>query len=561
MFIKNQRLLLLPFARPVMFILFLSASMFAPSAFDAGKLRTSTQSAPWAAEQNLTIEDSLGVTNTITVDTAVKYQTVEFFGGCFNELGWKALLSLPAASSDSAIGSLFDTVTGCKFNMCRMPIGASDYGLSWYSLDETVNDTLMTQINIDRDKGYLNKFIKAAMKYYPNLTLWACPWSPPTWMKTNGNYPGANSGFKQLAAYFKAYALYFDKAIKLYKDDGIPIKALSFQNEPYSASSYPGCLWSAAQCRDFIKNYLGPHFEQNQIPAEIWTPTMNTGDPNNFKTMLGDSGCSKYIKAACFQWEGKNAVASIHQTYPNVRVLQTENECGSAVNDWGYAENPTFYYMKFYFDNGATSYFQWNMILDNSGKSTWGWLQNAMISIDTAQKKVRYNPQYYAVKHYSYYVKPGAKKIKSDGTFTNQVAFMNPDGSVIVVLDNTGTSQTAVGITVGGKMVNAQLPGKSFATVVFSNVTATVSPGRPVVQTKDFNPGRIQHINGSLSFVAQGNLFSAHLIRLDGTVVKTAHAKCGATVAFGTKFFPPGTYIVKRVIDGRALSETVMVNQ
>jgi glucosylceramidase len=541
--------------------LLISSIAFNSSAFDAGKLRISTQSALWGAEQNLAIEDSRTVTNYVTVDTATKYQTVEFFGGCFNELGWKALLSLPAARSDSAIASLFDTVTGCKFNMCRMPIGASDYGLSWYSLNETVNDTLMTKINIDRDKQYLNLFIKAAMKYNPNLTMWASPWSPPTWMKTNGNYPGANSGFKQQATYLKAYALYFEKAIKLYRDDGIRVTALAFQNEPFSASGYPGCLWNMTQCRDFIKNYLGPQFDADQVGADIWTPTMNNGDVNNFKTMLDDAGSAKYIKAACFQWEGKNAVAGIHQSYPNLRILQTENECGNGSNDWAYAETPTYYYMKFYFDNGATGYFQWNMILDNSGKSTWGWLQNAMISIDTAQKKVRYNPQYYVVKHFSYYVMPGAKKLKSSGNFANQVAFKNPDGSVVVVLDNTGTSQMALGITVGGIMVNTQLPGKSFATVVFSNATEAGSPDRKTLPEKGFYPCRIQRTNGTLTFMAQGNLFSARIIGLDGSVLKTAYSVNGKAVVFGIKGIPAGAYILKRGIDGRMFSEAVLLNQ
>jgi len=442
-----------------------------------------------------------------------------------------------------------------------MPIGASDYGLNWYSLDETANDTLMTKINIDRDKPYLNQFIKAAMKYNPNLTMWASPWSPPTWMKTNGNYPGANSGFKQQATYLTAYALYFEKAIKLYREDGIKLTTLSFQNEPFSASAYPGCLWNMTQCRDFVKLYLGPRFEADQVGAEIWTPTMNNGDVNNFKTMLDDAGSAKYIKAACFQWEGKSAVAAVHVGYPNLRIFQTENECGNAVNDWAYAESPTFYYMKFYFDNGANGYFQWNMILENGGRSTWGWAQNAMISIDTTLKVVRYNPQYYVAKHFSYYVMPGAKKIKTSGNYSNNVAFKNPDGSVVVVLNNTSTSAISVGIRVGGQMVNAPLAAKSFITVVFSNTTGTASSDRNFPSEKYSNPGRIERANGSLILRAQGNSLSAQLIGLNGNVLKTAYSESGKTVAFGIKSIPAGAYILKRVIDGRMFSEAVLLNQ
>lgn len=542
-------------------LLIIAIHCFNASAFDKAKLRTSTQSAPWAAEQSLTVENARTVTTSIDVDTSVKYQTIEYFGGCFNELGWRALQTLPAAMADSAIGSLFDTVNGCKFNMCRMPIGASDYGRSWYSLNETANDTLMTNISIERDKGYQNKYIKAAMAFRPNLTIWGCPWSPPSWMKTNNNYPGANSNFKQQASYLRAYALYFEKAIKLYRDDGIKITALSFQNEPYSTSAYPGCLWSPAQMRDFIKLYLGPKFDADKVDAEIWMPTMNNGDTNNFKTMLGDADCAKYIKAACFQWEGKLAVAGIHKSFPAVRILQTENECGDATNTWAYAESPTFYYMKYYFDNGACGYFQWNMILDNAGRSTWNWAQNAMISIDTVQKRIRYNPQYYAVKHFSYFVAPGAKKIKTSGNYTNQVAFLNPDGSVVVVIGNTTTSPVSLGIKIGGSMTTASIPAKSFSTVVFINTVGTARPKDLIKRLSSAAPSKVITTGDGLTFERQGISFSARLLGLNGCVVKEARSAAGNSVVISAQGHHRGMYVLERVIDGKKFCERVTLDR
>jgi glucosylceramidase len=558
---QNQHSSLKPGFGSSMGLLFLSCIAFNSAAFEAGIQRTSIQSAAWGTENNLTIEDSRSVSTHIDIDTATRYQTIEFLGGCFNELGWKALQSLPAAGADSVIASLFDTVTGCKFNACRMPIGASDYGLNWYSLDETVDDTLMTAINIDRDKECLNRYIKAAMKYNPNLRMWASPWSPPTWMKTNGAYSGSNSSFRQEPAYLKAYALYLAKAIKLFQDDGIKVEALSFQNEPYAAPSYPGCLWSASQMRDFIKNHLGPRFEADQVSAEIWTPTMNNGEFNNFKIMLGDADAAKYIKAACFQWEGKNAVGTVHTAYPNLRLFQTENECGDGTNTWAYAENPTFFYMKFYFDNGANGYFQWNMVLDNSGRSSWNWAQNAMVSIDTAQKRVIYNPQYYLVKHFSYYVRPGAKKIKTSGNYSNQIAFLNPDGSVVVVLINTSTTQVSLGVNFGAAMVNTQLPGKSLNTIVLSNANGAVRPDKRVAGYAAKAPARVTVHSGILTFARQGNSFSAHLFNLGGNAVNTSPAIAGNTVVMHTQGIRSGSYILKRVIDGRAFGEKVIINQ
>jgi O-glycosyl hydrolase len=313
--------------------------------------------------------------------------------------------------------------------------------------------------------------------------------------------------------------------------------------------------------RDFIKLYLGPKFDADKVDAEIWMPTMNNGDTSNFKTMLGDAECAKYIKAACFQWEGKLAVAGIHKTFPSVRILQTENECGDATNTWAYAENPTFYYMKYYFDNGACGYFQWNMILDNSGKSTWNWAQNAMISIDTVQKQIRYNPQYYAVKHFSYFVAPGAKKIKTSGNYSNQVAFLNPDGSVVVVIGNTTTSAVSLGIKIGVSMTTASIPAKSFSTVVFVN---TVGTTRPVDRTKRFTTtvaARDIKTCIGLTFAQQGTTFSARLLSLNGSVVKEARSVAGNSVFISTQSLHRGMYVLEREIDGKRFCERVVLDR
>jgi glucosylceramidase len=156
------------------------------------KVRITSQNVPWGNEVSAPIVAAGTAATYVNVDTATKYQTIDGFGGCFNELGWKALNSISAVQRDSVIRALFDTVTGCKFNLCRMPIGASDYGLNWYSLDETSGDYAMNQISVARDSAFLLQYIKAAMKYRPKLKMWGSPWSPPQWMKDNAAYNGGH---------------------------------------------------------------------------------------------------------------------------------------------------------------------------------------------------------------------------------------------------------------------------------------------------------------------------------------------------------------------------------
>ena len=155
------------------------------------KYRVSTNNSLWAGETNAPITNGATGTNTVVIDTTTKYQIINAFGGCFNEIGAKALKAVDTSLSNRVMKELFDTVSGCKFNVCRMPIGANDFTVQtatlnrWYSLDETANNTAINNISIARDKIYLISFIKSAMVYRPNLKIWASPWSPPKWMKVN----------------------------------------------------------------------------------------------------------------------------------------------------------------------------------------------------------------------------------------------------------------------------------------------------------------------------------------------------------------------------------------
>ncbi|MEI6078659.1 MAG: hypothetical protein WCS94_23985, partial [Verrucomicrobiota bacterium] len=176
-------------------------------------------------------------TNLLALDATKKYQTMDGFGGCFNELGWQALLALDVSKRESALKELFDR-SGANLTLGRVPIGANDFSLEWYSLDETVDDYEMRDFSIERDRHELLPFIKAAMKYQPKLGVWGVPWSPPAWMKDNLHYKGGQ--MKQSPPILAAYALYFSKYVRAYRAEGIHVYAIMPQNEPnYNNNIYP----------------------------------------------------------------------------------------------------------------------------------------------------------------------------------------------------------------------------------------------------------------------------------------------------------------------------------
>jgi len=414
-----------------------------------------------------------------TIIQEVKEQTIDGFGACFNELGWTALSVLNEQGRETILKSLFDPKEGLKLNICRMPVGANDYARDYYSLNDSVNDFEMKYFSVARDKEMLIPYIKAAMKYKPDLKVWGSPWCPPYWMKTNNHYacrPGSNNGltreqigkegitqFRMQPEYLKAYALYFTKYIQVYRNEGINITGVHVQNEMNSCQNFPSCIWTATDLGNFIGKYLGPALKANIPDAEIWYGTYERPSVEKIDTIMQNSVTSKYITGISFQWAGKQAITGVHAKYPDLKLMQSETECGNGSNDWKAAEY-TFSLMKLYFENGVSVYSFWNSILDETGKSMWGWKQNSLITVDSPTKEVVYNPEFYLLKHFSYYIQPGAKKVKTEGDNSGLLAFLNPDKSLILIIGNKDDVARETNIKVGKKKLSVKMEPHSFNT-------------------------------------------------------------------------------------------------
>jgi glucosylceramidase len=373
--------------------------------------------------------------------TQTEHQTWLGFGGCFNELEWKALSILEPDHRESVLKDLFAPGFECQFNFCRVPIGANDYAESWYSLNETENDFEMKSFSIERDQKNLIPFIKSAQRFCPDLKLFASPWSPPTWMKhpRAHNY-GVIIWEEQI---LKAYALYFLNFVQAYANEGIPIHQIYVQNEPMSDQKFPSCIWTGEQLRVVIRDYLGPLFEKNNLKTEIWLGTLNGPEVDNrflFTTyndyanlVLHDELARKYIKGIGYQWCGKYAIQRTRQGWPEIPIIQTENECGDGTNSWEYA-GYIFDLFHHYITNDVVAYVYWNMVLPPRGESTWGWHQNSLITIDSKTRALTFNPEYFVMKHFSKFIKPGSIRIGLQGEWSaNAVGFKDMNGTVIVV--------------------------------------------------------------------------------------------------------------------------------
>lgn len=419
---------------------------------------TSTEQNRWY--ENRQAEEGL---KSVSIRIGEAKQTIRGFGGCFNELGAIALETLNEADRKSVNDALFSE-SGCNFNFCRLSIGANDFAESWYSYDEVEGDYALEHFSIDRDKKHIIPWIREAQSRQPELSFMASPWSPPTWMK----YPKAyNFGtLVQTEENLKAYALYFRKYIDSYAAEGIPVAQIHVQNEPASSQKFPSCVWTGEEFRSFIGGYLAPALEGK---ADIFLGTINGPENDNralitrfhnyAHLVLQDEACRRAVTGVSYQWAGKFAVQQTHDSYPDLELIQSESECGWGDNSWDYAMY-IFEMIRHYFRNGVSAYVYWNMALASGGMSTWGWHQNSLITVENGH--FLFNPEYYVMKHFSHFVKPGARYLDTFGEWAaNTAAFRNPDGETVLVIMNPLDKKTNV--TVEGTVYT--LEPRSFNTI------------------------------------------------------------------------------------------------
>ena len=414
----------------------------------------------------------------VTVLPHVARQVIEGFGGAFNEQGWQALSVLGAAQRKEVMRQLFDPVAGLGFSVCRVPIGASDYALDRYTLNETAGDFEMKHFSIERDRQHLIPYIREAMAIQPKLRLWASAWTPPTWMKTNRAFD--SGAFLDDPKMYAAYARYLLKFIRAYAAEGIPIEAVAVQNEPGQLTDYPSCDWTAGQYLVFIRDFLGPYFHAEGLDHAIMLGTFNQPQlAGHALTVLNDARARPYVALVGMQWYSLAFMEQLQAAAGGLTVWQTETDCGNwhwlpgydpevPPNDVAYASF-TWGKIRDWLRAGVTVYELWNMVLDIWGKSIDArrpWPQNSAITVHPQTRAVRYTPMFGAIGSFARFVKPGSRMVETEGPFTDALAFADPNGAIVVVLHNATAVRTDVRVQIHGAVHLLELPPMSFATLV-----------------------------------------------------------------------------------------------
>jgi len=377
---------------------------------------------------------------TVILDADKKFQEILGFGAAFTDASCFTFNRLDPAAREKLFHELFHS-SEMGLSVCRTCIGSSDYSTEMYSYDEGDADPDLTRFSIEHDRAYILPILREARKANPDLFLFSSPWSPPGWMKSNHSMLGGN----MRRQYMPSYANYFLKFLQTYEADGVPVQAVTIQNEVDTDQDgrMPACIWPQEYEADFVRSHLGPLFERMGVKTKIWLIDHNYNLWGRALGELETPDVHRYSNAVAWHgYLGKTEwIERVHSAYPDVEMYWTEG--GPDYTDPGYATNWSEWSKTFseILRNWCRSITAWNFALDERGRPNIGPFPcGGLLTINSANKDISYSGQYWALAHYSRFIRRGARRIESRSVTDNlyHVAFENPNGGRVLVLTNLG---------------------------------------------------------------------------------------------------------------------------
>jgi glucosylceramidase len=430
-----------------------------------------------------------GTLPTITVDPAKTYQTADGFGASLTDSSAHLIARSP--HRDDIMRELFDPRHGLGLSYLRQPMGASDFVAGpHYTYDDVAagqTDYRLAHFSIAHDRAEILPLLRQARAINPQLKIMATPWSPPAWMKTNGSLIGGR--FIDDQRIYNSYAQYFVRFVKAYRDAGVPIDAVTLQNEPQNRnpSAYPGmdlrdpeearlavAVGSAFDKAGLRTKILGYDHNWSLHPNDVGPPN-DPANPEYAKSLLDNAQARRYLAGTalhCYYGDPERQ-SQLHDAYPAKDIYFTECSGSQSQNPattfpdtlhWQTAQL-TVGAMR----NWAKTVITWNLALDPSGGPHNGGCGTCIgvMTVDPATGKATPTGDYYVLGHASKFVRPGAVRIDSSvaGNIAT-VAFRNVDGTftLIAVNDDWGTGSQRFTVRAGAHPFSYTLPAGAVAT-------------------------------------------------------------------------------------------------
>lgn len=401
----------------------------------------------------------------------MEYQTFDGFGGSITDSAGYIYSLMSEESKKELIDAYFGP-NGNRYRLVRSHIDSCDFSVDQYQALNDPEDNEFKTFNLERNDQYILPLLtKAQEASDAPLEIMMSPWSPPTFMKTNGQRV---FGGKLKPEFHEFWAEYICHYIKAYRAKGFPIKMLSIQNEPNARQTWDSCQYTGEDEKVFLRDYLHPAIVKNgleDIEVYIWDHNKERIFERACEIM--DETTEHMVKGVAFHWytgDHFDAVNLVREKFPDKKLILSEG----CVEFSRFDENAQLLFAQMYahdiignINAGMNSFIDWNIVLDLvGGPNHVGNFCHSPIMYDEKNDKVVKNLSHTYIGHFSRYIEPGAKRIAST-KYTDQlevVALRNPDGAIVTVLLNRSNEDQPVHLRMDGQVTKFTVPANSIMT-------------------------------------------------------------------------------------------------
>ncbi|HVJ05953.1 MAG TPA: glycoside hydrolase family 30 beta sandwich domain-containing protein [Candidatus Saccharimonadales bacterium] len=405
----------------------------------------------------------------IEVNPARRFQEIDGFGASLTDsAAWLMETKLDATTRAQAMRALFDAKDGIGLSILRQPMGGTDLARDHYSYDDMPRgqkDYTLARFSIVRDEAVILPALREALAVNPGLKVIGSPWSTPGWMKSSDSLITGSLN----ADSYAAFAQYFVKYVEGYKAAGVPVWAVTLQNEPlFEPEDYMGLRMEAEQQKVVLRDFVGPAFEKAGLTTKVMVYDHNWSHPEYPATILSDPATARYAAGTAYHcYEGAvTAQSATHEQFPGKDIWETE--CSGGTWQGNKAFEQTAKLIIGTTRNWSRSVVLWGLALDPNGNPHAGGCGTCRGIITVDGSKFVPTLDYYALGQVSKFVAPGAHRIDSSDLEAKglpNVAFQNTDGSVVLLVLNDGGAAVSFEITSEGKSVSYTLGSNTLATL------------------------------------------------------------------------------------------------
>ena len=381
----------------------------------------------------------------IEVDADQRMQSITGFGAAMTGSSAYLLKKMDDENRRELLTELFDPEEGIGISNIRLTIGSSDFSLGTYSYcDEPgLENFRIPEVDL-RD---VIPVMQEVLEINPDLWIMASPWSAPGWMKNNNSMRGG----RLEEQHFENFSRYLKMFIQAYEDKGIPIHAITVQNEPlHETSGYPTMYMPWQDQSKLIRDYLGPLFEKENIQTDIIIYDHNWDNFQYPINILDDEETRQYVKGSAFHGYGGDVgqMSHVAEAHPDKHLYFTEISGGGWATDFW--ENITWN-MDHIFLGSVRNYSRnaifWNLALDEQDGPQNGGCPNCrgVVTIPENEEFLSRNEEYYILAHMARHVRPGDYRIQSTAPQQdlNYLAFINEEGEhKLVIINRSQQAQT-----------------------------------------------------------------------------------------------------------------------